>query len=179
MTRLATFGYGMNLQPTGNIKKANIFRQCLQDAAVDLLLDTRYSPWGGYWNPKEIAAILQGTQVQYAYKYGDSKLHELLGVPKAMREIKPFAEFARIYTASLTARTLEPISAINACLAKYKPNKLAIMCCEPFVATKDNCHRFVLADILVAAGIVDQAVEHLSMDATWEKMATKIRTSSR
>lgn len=173
MILLATFGYGMNLKPSGNTKKADIFRQCLQDASVDLLLDTRYSPWGGYWNPKEIASILEGTPVRYAYKDGEIKLHELLGVPKAMREVKPFAEFAKRYANSLSGRTPAPISACANLLEKYQPHKLAIMCCEPFVLTKDNCHRFVLADILVAAGIVARDVEHLSMDNTWKIMSRK------
>ena len=174
MVILATFGYGMNQRPPAHIKKAKIFRQCLQDAAVNLLLDTRFSPWGGYWNPKEIAIILQGTPVRYVYQDGAAKLHQLFGVPKALRDITPFPAFARTYTNSLATRTPDPISALKILLAQWQPAKLAIMCCEPFVTTKDNCHRFVLADMLVAAGVVDQAVEHLCMDKTLEKLVADV-----
>ena len=87
-----------------------------------------------------------------------------------MRGIRPFSDFAGAYSASLSTRPLDPFSALDALLKEYMPRKLAILCCEPFVPARDNCHRFVLADILVEKGIVEKEVEHLSMDATWGEM---------
>ena len=43
---LTTFGYGMTA-PTKR-PKAEIFKECLEAAQIDLLIDTRFSLWGGY-----------------------------------------------------------------------------------------------------------------------------------
>jgi hypothetical protein len=157
-------GYGMLGAPPKGVKKGTLFKRCLENAQVDLLLDTRFNVWGGYWNPHEIRGILHGTKVRYLHEADGVKLHQLFGVPKAMRNLRPFEKFASAYRSSLSGRKPDPIATMRSFLARQEAAKLAILCCEPFVATMDNCHRFVLADILVAAQVVVGPVEHLSMD---------------
>ena len=108
--RLATIGYGMFGTPPEGVKKSTLFRQCLVDAHVELLLDTRLAVWGGYWNPHEIGRILHGASVRYTHESEGIKLHQLLGVAKAMRNLQPFEAFAAAYRASLNERQPEPDS---------------------------------------------------------------------
>jgi hypothetical protein len=164
--KLATMGYGMLGAPPKGVKKAILFKQCLLDAQVDLLLDARFNVWGGYWSPHEIGGILQGSPVRYMHEADGINLHQLFGVPKAMRDLRPFERFAAAYRASLRERKPDPIITLKNFLTQQQVAKLAILCCEAFVPTMDNCHRFVLADILVAAGVAFGPVENLSMDAT-------------
>ena len=170
MPVLATFGYGMTLKPKPGIKKGDIFAKCLFDAQIDLLLDVRYSVWGGYWNPKTITKILKNTGVCYIFKEGAVAFHKLFGAPKSIREVKPFSKFARLYKKGLKVPA-DPFDKIRKLLKEKKPRRMAIMCCEPFVDSLDNCHRFTLANELLKRKIIDSQVIHLSMDKTYQLMS--------
>lgn len=165
MVKLATFGYGM-IQDPKPTKKSVIFRKALVDANIDLLIDTRYNIWGGFWNPKKIEEVLEGTNVLYVYDSNEVKFHQLFGVPKSMRCTQNFAKFSKSYKQLITD---ESILKLEKLIERFNPSCIAVMCCEPFTTLKNNCHRFVLAEILLNAEVANSVI-HLSMDKTFDRM---------
>jgi hypothetical protein len=169
MKKLVTLGYRMKNSPR-NLKKSEIFKEMLISSGVNLVLETRFNVWGGFWNPKKIGEILKETQIGYCYEWEGIKIHQLFGVPKNIRSVAPFKEFSEVYRDALSQRTPDPIATFSRIIEAFpKVEKVAILCCEKFTLTRDNCHRFVLAQVLQERGIVDE-VEDLSMDKTSEDL---------
>lgn len=161
MPRLATFGYRMNIETSR--KKSEVFRDCLEDAGVSLLLDIRYSPWGGYWNPKTIQAILAESSVSYLFQEDGYLWHKILGAPHKIRQIEPFSCFREAYLQEVLLADPEALERLYLLLEKEP--LVAIMCCEEYKPSHDNCHRFALAEALVTKGFLQESdLLHLNMD---------------
>tara|TARA_B100000609_G_C17222035_1_gene440825 strand:- start:947 stop:1462 length:516 start_codon:yes stop_codon:yes gene_type:complete len=162
--KLATIGYGMHTKkPTR--PRAEILRGCLEEHNVSLLIDTRESPWGGFWNPKKLQAIFEDSPTTYLFKEETYAWHKVFGAPKAIRTIATtsFDMFAEAYTQTLFEKD-------NTCLDRLfsrmgEEELTAIMCCEPYVETRDNCHRFIIASLMVEHGYLEEDdIIHLDLD---------------
>ena len=159
MKKIATLGYrGRN-----EIKKLyveDVFRQCLLDAGVDLVVDIRYYNNGQFWSSHNIKSFIYDLDIDYLEDY-----HELLGV-KNFPIDSDFLKYRSQYIKQLKKNSFVFLH-INELIKKY--SKVAILCCEPFIEGEINCHRFILAEALQKVKIVD-GVEHLCMDKTYDKM---------
>jgi len=169
--KLFTFGYGMKKKVSG---RSALFRRCLEEAGVSLLLDTRDSPWGGFWNPKNIQSILDDSPVTYRFKEEDYHWHKVLGAAKRIRShaVDDFELFRRLYLEDLENKDPDALQKLFNLLEEE--GSVAIMCCEPFIPRADhslerlpewNCHRFILADEMVKRGFLSlEQIQHLDLD---------------
>ena len=138
--RLATFGYGMNSKTSR--AKADVFRDCLRAAGVSLLLDIRDSPWGGFWNPKKIISILDGTEITYLFKEDSFVWHKAFGASRELRNRLrrlglPWKDFRVAYVEQLFERIPDVLEHLASLLDHEA--LVAIMCCEPFDVARQGC----------------------------------------
>ena len=166
MTRpvLFTIGYGMKNQPL--LPRTTLLRKCLEDAEVSLLLDVRDSPWGGYWNPKRFQKLLENSQIQYLFKDESIVWHKLFGASRKIRtQVSNCDSFYALYCQELEQKDPEALKQLLSLVQRH--HRVAIMCCEPYVATHDNCHRFILAERMLQENLLEpEQILHLDLDAS-------------
>lgn len=184
---LATVGYGIEGKRVRGAME--LLLDALVSEGVVAVIDTRLRTNFGFWRSQDLERKLESVDIAYL------NLGRLYGVPKAMRDTSDFDAFTDRYLSLLEKRfasqpevercafrALE-IEALDALHRKsYKPRSsdegqnapcVALLCCEPYVASHDNCHRFVLAKEMVRRGFVEPCqVKHIDL----ERYNTRERT---
>lgn len=161
---LLTIGYGMHSPPKGS--RAELLRTCLEDASASLLLDVRDSPWGGFWNPKRLQQLFAESPVDYLFRDEERDWHKLFGASRKIRSIvlDDWQTFREAYTQELFEKDPDALSHLLVLLQKHQ--RVAIMCCEPYVPTHDNCHRFILAALMREKELLTPSqIVHLNLDS--------------
>ena len=161
---LFTIGYGMHNKPL--CSRTDLLRECLEDAEVSVLLDIRDSPWGGYWNPKKFLEIFEESPIQYLLKDESIVWHKLFGASRKLRTmVSEWNAFYDSYNRELEEKDPNALKLLLSLVETH--HRVAIMCCEPYVSTHDNCHRFIVAEGVVQEKLLyPEQVIHLDLDAS-------------